>query len=126
MNSEDNNNNQRKSTSITNTTIDSSNSKKSKTTTSTSSKTGITVPSTTQLLTNLTVNRQHDLKKMLNNNPFVPYCYRTLPDTYNFKCPLINIVNVLEYISDYVAANQLKPYLPEMFLLAHMIQICIN
>ena len=49
-----------------------------------------------------------------------------LPDTYNFKFPLINIVNLLEYISDNVAANQLKPYLPEKNLLAHMRKIELN
>ena len=63
---------------------------------------------------------------MLNNIPFVPYCYKTLPDTYNFKFPLINIVNVFEYINDNVAESKLNTYLPENNHLAHMRKIGIN
>ena len=99
---------------------------KIKTTSSTSSKTGITGPSTPQLSTTLTVNGQHDLANILNNNHFVPYCYKTLTETYKFKCPLIKFVNVLEYMCDNVAASKLKPYLPEKDLLAHMKRIELN
>ena len=77
-------------------------------------------------MTTLTVNRQQDLASMLNNNPFVPYRYKNLPDTYKFKCPLINIVNVLEYISDNVSASKLRPSLPEKDLLAYMKKIRLN
>ena len=51
---------------------------------------------------------------------FVSYRFETLSSSYNQKCPLTNIVNVLEYIEDTVDVHELNPYLPEKELLSYM------
>ena len=104
MNSEDTNHNKRKSTSITNTQ-------------------NISLTSNNS---NIATSHQLNLENALNNVPFVNYKYRTLPSKYNYDCPLINIVNALEYNGDESAANKLKQYLPTEKLSEHMKKIGIK